>query len=264
MRRILVSRAKIGQTDLASAQAHHLRDVLRLGVGDEVEVFDAAGNRAAARIISATAGGVSVEIIEMLPAGCATVRLTIAAAIPKGARADWMIEKLSELGVDVFIPLATARAVVLPRGAEKQQRWVRLATESARQSGRAGVMKIERLTDFQIVLKQSEPNKVAYLSLEDSAQPISEFLESAGPAMTLLIGPEGGWADDELAKFRAAKTSAVALTQTTLRVETAAIAAAAMVLLSPVSAPRERIGVRADEPMPSPQPSPGVPGEGED
>jgi 16S rRNA (uracil1498-N3)-methyltransferase len=230
MRRILVSRAKFGRTDLAPAQAHHIRDVLRLGAGDDIEVFDAAGNRGVARILSATATGVSVEITQMLPVQAGAIRLTIAAAIPKGPRADWMIEKLSELGVDTFIPLATSRGVVIPRGSEKQRRWVRLAAESARQSGRAGVMNIEPLAEIASLLASAEPRQFAYLSLEASSQPIYDFLESTRPAITLLVGPEGGWTADELAKFRAARMSPIALTETTLRIETAAIAAAAVVL----------------------------------
>jgi 16S rRNA (uracil1498-N3)-methyltransferase len=232
MRRILVSRVQQGRTELAPAQAHHIRDVLRLSEGDEIEVFDAAGNRAAARIARATPGGVTVEIAGTLAAQVATIRLTIAAAIPKGPRADWMIEKLSELGVDTFIPLITARGVVLPRGSEKQQRWVRLAQESARQSGRTGVMRIEPLTAITALLAQASADQVAYLSLEETAQPIGDLLKSPRPAIAFLVGPEGGWTEEEIDAFRVAKIQAVALTQTVLRIETAAIAASAVVLCS--------------------------------
>jgi 16S rRNA (uracil1498-N3)-methyltransferase len=230
MRRILAPKVTPGPVQLGSAEAHHLRDVLRLGADDQVEVFDQAGNRGIARIASATPAGVTLEITEMLPAQASRFSLTIAGAIPKGPRADWMIEKLSELGVDTFIPLATARGVVLPRGSEKHQRWLRLATESARQSARTGVMKIERLAELKTILSQSQPNQLAYLSLEPSAQPIMDFLKSIRPTLTLLIGPEGGWSPEETAIFEAAKIPALTLTQSTLRIETAAIAAAAIVL----------------------------------
>jgi 16S rRNA (uracil1498-N3)-methyltransferase len=235
MRRILVPKVAPGPAQLGSAEAHHLRDVLRLGPDDEIEAFDAAGNRGVARVASATTAGVTLEITEMLPVQSAHFGLTIAAAVPKGPRADWMIEKLSELGVDTFIPLATARGVVLPRGTEKQQRWVRLATESARQSARAGVMKIEPLAELKAILSQFSSDQLAYLSLEPNACPIMDFLKGIPPTLTLLIGPEGGWAPEETAIFHAAKISALSLTQSTLRIETAAIAAAAIVLSFPLA-----------------------------
>jgi 16S rRNA (uracil1498-N3)-methyltransferase len=228
MRRVLVPTAVLGRITLGPAETHHLRDVLRLAEDTEIEVFDTAGNRAAARILTATSAGVTVEVTQMLPTQQPDLRLTIASAIPKGPRADWMIEKLSELGVHTFIPLATTRAIVLPRGQEKHNRWQRLATESARQSARPGVMKIEVLTELQVILSQTKPNELAYLSLEPEAQPIFEFLKTDHDAITLLIGPEGGWTDEEIAAFHAAKIPPLALTQTTLRIETAAIAAAAV------------------------------------
>jgi 16S rRNA (uracil1498-N3)-methyltransferase len=233
MRRILAPKVTLGQVQLGSAEAHHLRDVLRLGPDSQIEVFDAAGNRGVARILTATPAGVTLEIIEMLPAQASGFSLTIAAAIPKGPRADWMIEKLSELGVDTFIPLATARAVVLPRGSEKQQRWLRLATESARQSARAGVMKIGPLTELQSILSQSPPDQLAYLSLEPNAQPLINFLKSSPPTLALLIGPEGGWTREETTLFHNARIPALTLTQSTLRIETAAITAAAITLCFP-------------------------------
>ena len=157
MRRILVSKAVVGRIDLGSAEAHHLRDVLRLGVGAEVEVFDRAGDSGRGRIVSADGRGVTIEVEKIGRAVAGKCRLTIAAAVPKAARADWMIEKLGELGVDVFIPLMTRRSVVAPKGSAKNERWNRLATESARQSGRAGVMRIERLMELAQLIEQAAP-----------------------------------------------------------------------------------------------------------
>jgi 16S rRNA (uracil1498-N3)-methyltransferase len=230
MRRILVPQAAVGRVDLPPAQAHHLRDVLRMREGAEIEAFDAAGRTGRGRIASVNSKGVSIQIEQMNSLPADRPSITIAAALPKAGRADWMIEKLGELGVDRFIPLASERGVVLPRGQEKQRRWVRLAEQSARQSGRVGVMRIETLTDLPTVLQQIKSGGVAawYLSPTEDATPILE-LPAAPAELILLIGPEGGWSDAEIEAFEVAGILAVRIGQTILRVETAAVAAAAIV-----------------------------------
>ena len=276
MRRILVPKALVGRIELAGPQSHHLRDVLRMTPGAIVEVFDQTGARGRGRIASVTPGGVSVEIDEIIPACANRPRLTIAAAVPKAARADWMIEKLSELGVDALIPLSTRRSIVLPRGSEKLDRWRRLAAESAEQSARTGVMRIEPLTQLPVVIERakSAAGVLWHLSLDEQAVPIFQLITPSpgtpgegwgeGPlrqatqdphpdplpeyrergkeappsrmglawlpgVLTVFVGPEGGWSPEEVEAFRAAQIVPVRLTRTILRVETAAVAAAAII-----------------------------------
>src|SRR5271170_574228 len=176
MRRILVSKAVVGRIELGLAEAHHLRDVLRLGAGAEVEVFDKAGDSGRARIVAADGRGVTVEVEKIDRAAAGKCRLTIAAAVPKAARADWMIEKLGELGVDVFVPLTTRRSVVAPKGSAKNERWNRLAAESARQSGRSGVMRIEPLVDLPQWIEQAlaVAIEIWHLSPEENSASIFE------------------------------------------------------------------------------------------
>jgi 16S rRNA (uracil1498-N3)-methyltransferase len=141
-----------------------------------------------------------------------------------------MIEKLSELGVDIFIPLAAARSVVLPEGRNKHERWVRIATESAKQSRRVGTMRIEQLTTLDAAIKlMTVPGWVC--STTGDAISLDQAIRDQPRAVTLFVGPEGGWTDEELNHFSAAKISPVGLTQTVLRVETAAIAAASVLLI---------------------------------
>jgi 16S rRNA (uracil1498-N3)-methyltransferase len=160
--------------------------------------------------------------------------LTIAAAVPKAARADWMIEKLSELGTDIFIPLIAQRSVVVPQGKGKMDRWRRLAEESARQSGRQGVMTIEPVTPLEEILKHRKDLDEAHwvLSIDDGATSIISSLAAMPAKLTVLIGPEGGWTPGELTEFAAADIHPMRLTDTILRVETAAVAVAAIVKLS--------------------------------
>jgi 16S rRNA (uracil1498-N3)-methyltransferase len=224
---------RAGEIVLGEREAHHVRDVLRLGAGDAVEVFDDAGAVAPGTIVSCDAGGVVVRVDDVTgddPG--AAVALTIASAVPKGDRADWMVEKLSELGVARFIPLAAARSVVLPEGRNKRERWTRIATEAAKQSRRRGVMRIDELTRLIDALRgaPSAPAGIWHLSTTAPATPILDLVgRSQLRELTAFIGPEGGWTADEIELFEAADAVAVRMTSTILRIETAAIAVAAVV-----------------------------------
>jgi 16S rRNA (uracil1498-N3)-methyltransferase len=216
---------------LDQAGSRHARDVLRLEAGTEVEVFDDAGD-VASGVIVALDPLVAVQV-DAIEAGDANViDITVAAAVPKGDRADWMVEKLSELGVVRFIPLATTRSVVLPEGKNKRERWTRIATESAKQSRRRGVMQIEDLTKVSDAMTQAAGTGAIVLSTDAHARPILDALSQKTARVTLFIGPEGGWTDEELQLFQQHDVTPVKLTDTVLRVETAALVAAAIISVS--------------------------------
>jgi 16S rRNA (uracil1498-N3)-methyltransferase len=229
-RRLLVPGLSPGRIPLPPDQAHHARDVLRLKEGDPIELFTPAGQTAAATLVSVMPSEVVAEVQEIHDRPPAAIDLAIASAVPKAARADWMIEKLSELGVARFIPLITDRSVVHPEGRGKLQRWQRLAAESAKQSRRPGVMQITPLTRLADLLDKADPNaRTATLSTAPDALPLSSILHPPSSSLLLLIGPEGGWSDPELALFQNRHLTPITLGATILRVETAAIAAAAVV-----------------------------------
>lgn len=235
-RRVHVAQIQSGEIRLDPRQAHHLRDVLRLKTGDRVSLFDSEGRSADAVIEQCDSELVILHITEVNP-GQPCCELVVASALPKGDRADWMIEKLSELGVSRFIPLQTERSVVHPSGKNKLERWERIAIESAKQSRRAGVMRIDELTRLDVLLSAFTPTPqntgeselTLVLSTVQETQPLILFADQfAGAArITLLIGPEGGWSEDELAHM--AHLTHVGLTGTILRIETAATLAAGMV-----------------------------------
>jgi 16S rRNA (uracil1498-N3)-methyltransferase len=227
-RRLHVPSLHPGTIELPEGEAHHARDVLRLADLATVELFDDAGQVARGWLRFDGNRGASVAVEEVRSAAEGLFQLTIAAAVPKGDRADWMIEKLSELGVSRFIPLATQRSVVHPAGTSKRQRWERLAIEAAKQSRRAGVMRIDELSPVESAMDAGW-----YLSTDPGALPIGDLLRAyQGNQLRLFIGPEGGWTEDEKQAFEAAGLTAVGLTDTILRIETAAVAAAAVVMCS--------------------------------
>jgi 16S rRNA (uracil1498-N3)-methyltransferase len=154
-------------------------------------------------------------------------QIWICSAVPRGARADWMVEKLSELGVRKFVPLLTDRGVPREGSSGRQDRWRRLAEESAEQSRRIGVMSIDAPVPLMDAIAAAG-GKGWWLSPRPDAEPIARCIAPATGPIALFIGPEGGWSDRESDAFGAAGFTAVRLTGTILRVETAAIAAAAV------------------------------------
>jgi 16S rRNA (uracil1498-N3)-methyltransferase len=233
-RRVHTPKLYVGRIELDQAGSRHARDVLRLEIGTEVEVFDDGGGVASGVIVALEPVViVQIDAIDAVGAGEANViDITVAAAVPKGDRADWMVEKLSEIGVARFIPLATARSVVLPEGKNKRERWQRLATESAKQSRRRGVMQIEELTKVDSATKQAAGTRAMVLSTVPGARPILDALSDFRARLTLFIGPEGGWTDDESKLFHQHDVTPVKLTDTILRVETAALVAAAVIAVA--------------------------------
>ena len=213
--RLFVPQVQRGRVALPPEELRHARRVLRLGDGDAVRLFDAAGREAHATLAGDAADAGEVEQRQR------PHRITVAAAVPKGERADWLAEKLGELGVVRWVPLLTERGVVEP-GGNKLDKWRRRAVEAAKQAGTAGVMDVAEPTSLADVLAGPGPH-VALLTADAPAPPppLAE--------VTLLVGPEGGWSPGEAAALRQRATPAT-LGPTTLRTETAAVCAAAVVI----------------------------------
>jgi 16S rRNA (uracil1498-N3)-methyltransferase len=224
MRRAFVQTLHLGSVSLDANEAHHVRDVLRLANGEPIELFDAQGRRATAMLDRVDRDHVTA-IVDRIDEHDLTRSITVASAVPKNERADWLVEKLSEVGVTKWIPLKTARSVVHPAGTSKFDRWKRIAVESAKQSRRPGVMEIAELVSIEsldfdgtvpIVLSTREGSKSLVSSLPNGA-------------VLLLIGPEGGWTDAEIDQLREKGAIEASLTSTILRLETAAVVAAGVV-----------------------------------
>lgn len=209
MRRFHVAELAPGRVRLDAGQSAHAQRVLRLGPGDAIELFDGRGHRAVATI-RRTGRVVEADVadIETAPPGAT---LVVAAALPKGRRADFMVEKLSELGVAAFQPVPFERSV---RTGTSMRRFERIAVESAKQCGRAHVMEIRPPGWPAGPLVVADPDAPRRMR--------------AGDGDVVVVGPEGGLTDAERERFAGATFAS--LGPTILRIETAAIAAAAVML----------------------------------
>jgi 16S rRNA (uracil1498-N3)-methyltransferase len=210
---------------LDGADARKATLVLRLRVGDAVEVFDSAGRAFAGVLVTNGArSGVRIESVRAAARESA-LEMTLAQAVPKGAKMDFIVEKATELGVARIVPLLTERTLGDP-GAAKVERWRRLARAAAQQSGRAVLPSIEEPQTFARFV--AAPNGARVLLPWELAprtalrEQLPALLEGA-THVAVVIGPEGGFAHAEVDAARAAGAAVVSLGARILRTETAGL-----------------------------------------
>ncbi|MCK4873055.1 MAG: 16S rRNA (uracil(1498)-N(3))-methyltransferase [Phycisphaerales bacterium] len=211
-----------GRLLIEGPEAHHAAAVKRIRRGEQVCVFDGSG-RSCTGLVEQTTGSLIVRIetdrTEPLP----DVHLIVRSAVPKGDRAEAMVDSLSQVGAAAFSPLRTARSVVTPRQA-KIDRWRRIAIESAKQSGRSYLMDILPGVDVGDALADTEGEQAVLDATGES------YAATGALRITLYVGPEGGWSDEERVAFQQAGVAVVSLGVHTLRIETAAVVGAALIL----------------------------------
>jgi 16S rRNA (uracil1498-N3)-methyltransferase len=201
----------VARPELAPDDRHHLERVLRLRPGDGMTVADGAGRWRRCRFGAEVEPDGDVEIVSR-----PVPEITLAFALTKGDRPEWTVQKLTEVGVDRIVPFASARSIVRwddAKAARNVERLRRVAREAAMQSRCAFLPVVEDVTEFGNVARRPG----AALAQRDGTPP--DLARSC-----LLVGPEGGWTDDELG----AGLSRVALGPTVLRSETAAVAGAVL------------------------------------
>ena len=228
-RRFFVNQIRSGQAEVEGEDAKHLTRVLRVEPGERYEISD---NRHVylAEIETAHKEHVVFRTLEQLEGEAPSVRITLCAALIKFDHFEWMIEKATELGVASIIPVQSTRSEYgLEKAAGKRiERWRRILVEASQQSRRAHLPEIEETRSFEKALDL--PADYRYVLDEN---PGGLALASALPAIrscedsiAILIGPEGGWTDEERDRFSAWQR--VTMGPLILRAETAAIAAMAV------------------------------------
>jgi 16S rRNA (uracil1498-N3)-methyltransferase len=230
-RRFFVDQVRNGRAEIAGDDARHLTRVLRVEVGQRYEISDNRGVYLA-EIETARKEQVVFKMLEKLPVIEPPVRMMLCAAIVKFDHFEWMIEKATELGVAAIIPMVSVRTERgLDKAAPKRlERWRRIGLEASQQSRRAHLPEIAEPVAWQDALATAGTYR--YALDENGTQPLPALFpveRRAEDTVGLLIGPEGGWTDDERSEFTAAGWAPVSLGPSILRAETAALAALAIV-----------------------------------
>lgn len=218
-----------GTIVLEGPEAHHLVTVRRFRPGDVVCLFNGDGREYPAEVEEAGRRHVVLRVLgRESPAREVGFRFEVAAPLPKGDRADFLIEKLTELGVSAFIPLRTQYSVVHPRDA-KIDRLERHVVEASKQCGRNTLMQIGPLTAWEVLLERQDLPAVKWLAHPGGLA----GSRRSGEDVLLAVGPEGGFAAEEVEAARQRGWQVLGLGPRILRVETAALVLAAWCLAPP-------------------------------
>lgn len=221
--------AEHGECRVVDAQAHHVLHVLRLQAGDALTLFDGRGGEYPACIQRVGKAALTLTV----GARCEKSResplnVRLAQGVSSGERMDYTVQKCVELGVAAIQPLQTQRSVVRLSGERADKRvahWQAVAVAACEQSGRNRVPEVLPLLPLTTWLAM--PSEGARYLLSPHAEQRLRELAPPRDTVTLLVGPEGGWNDEETAAARMAGFVPMALGPRVLRTETAAVAALA-------------------------------------
>jgi 16S rRNA (uracil1498-N3)-methyltransferase len=214
-----------GRGLLGPEARRYLADVLRLAPGAALEVFDGRGGRYRAEI---EPGFEAVRLGPREEAPAAGLELALVVALAKGEKMDLVVQKATELGVARVLPFEAERSIVRLRSAkgdERAGRWRRIASEAARQCGRADVPEVLAPSSLDAALAALAPG-ARTVAFHPGGGPLPPW--PGVPAMAAIVGPEGGLTDAEVRACEAAGAVRAGLGPRVLRAETAAIVAVAL------------------------------------
>ncbi len=244
-RRFFVEGIHRGQADLTGDDAEHVARVLRAEAGQRYEIAG-DGRVYLAEIVECRRQRVRFQVMEELDVPADPLRMTLLAAIIKFDRFEWMVEKATEAGVNVIVPVVAGRS---ERGLEKAawkrlERWRRIAKESSQQSRRVRLPEVE--SPMPVEQAVTLPGEFRYfLDEAEGVRPLAGALPPGeerrpGSEAICLVGPEGGWVDGERDLAAKARFLPVSLGPSILRAETAALASVVLVRHAWWSAAAER------------------------
>lgn len=226
---------KNGVVELDALESAHAVESRRLRSGAAVELLDGEGLVAAGRLVRADRRGCRVEVESVVRRSRDGRRVTIALSVPRGPRMDTFLDGATQLGIERVIPVVFERSVA---GREdlsptRVERWKRVAREAAKQSGYPFVPVIEAVQPLARIETAPDAARHFLLQLRDGAPSLGASLASHSDAVRILVGPEGGPTPAELERVEKAGNEIVHLGPSVLRIEMAALVAAALARLGP-------------------------------
>ena len=224
---------------LSDDKAHYIARVLRLRGGDDVGLFDGSGREWLVRLTRVSAGLVQGERVSVLatPPPCDKV-VVLGQGLPQGAKMDWIVEKCSELGLSALVPLHTELSAVRSVGQrinERMARWHRIAAAAAGQCGRRTLLKLGTPSSVADFCARYDTAAVKIICWErEKSRGVRQVLEAGNDRypVAVLVGPESGFTEDEVAVAETHGFVPVSLGPRRLRTETAAVAVTSIIRYS--------------------------------
>ena len=229
-RRFFVDQVRNGRAELEGEDAHHLTRVLRVEAGQKFEISD--NSRVwLAEVETARKNLVTFTVLHEIEAAPELATITLYAALVKFERLEWAIEKATELGVSRIVPVETNRSEQgLFQGATKRvERWRRIAREASEQSRRLRVPEIADPAKLDSAIADPATHRVLLDENPGAAPLLAAIQVSRTDSVSLLVGPEGGWIDEERRRLADSGWTPASLGPLILRAETAVCAALAVV-----------------------------------
>lgn len=230
MRRFFINNRAIrgNRVIIDGEEAHHIRDVIRLKAGDRLSGFDGTGKTYTLRIKRVTRT-IEAEIENVSSRNLNMLRVLLACALPKKSKMDYIIEKVTELGVSDVIPMVTERTAVKiddKSRTTRPKRWQKIALEASKQCGRDVLPRIYEIMEFKDAVRLTEDlgyKKKLLPCLCEGRKTLNEALTGNIKEIAVFIGPEGDFADSEITYAKDCGFESVSLGELVLKVDTACI-----------------------------------------
>ena len=219
--------------ELAGDEGRHAVVVRRLRAGERIVLTDGLGAAATCTVRAVATASLTGEVEEIRHQPVEEPLVTVVQAIPKGDRGELAVEVLTEVGADVIVPWAAERCVSVWRGdraVKSLARWRTTAREAAKQARRAWFPQVEEPATTAQVVELLRTASVPVVLHEAASGPLADLPVPGRGEIVIVVGPEGGLADEELAAFAEAGAEPVRLGSSVLRTSTAGVAAAAALL----------------------------------
>jgi len=224
-------KAGIGQEGIiGGTDARHIRTVLRMKPGDTLAVFDGAGNDYEAQIKTILPDRVRVSPVKRIHTSMESpVKITFAQAMLKGKKMDVLARQITELGITRWVPFFSERSIPVPSRAKlpaRLERWRTIIIESMKQCQRSWLTELSDIVSFDEALEMGKTDDVKLIFWEEETQALSKVLDPVPDKckrVFAIIGPEGGFSEEEIKKAVSLGYQSVSLGSRILKAETAAL-----------------------------------------
>lgn len=218
---------------LSGAEGRHAVVVKRIRTGEQVALTDGAGTTATCTVTDAEGSTLTATVDAVATTGPEMPRVVVVQAIPKGDRGELAVEMLTEVGVDVIVPWAAARSVAvwrIDRQAKALAKWRSTARESAKQARRSWFPEVTDMVSTAQVADLLRDASVPVVLHEAASGALADLPVPGRGEIVIVVGPEGGISDEELAAFATVGAEPVRMGTSVLRTSTAGVAASAALL----------------------------------